>query len=75
MEELNQAVEELAADGLTIDAENPIQIDLGYPAAMETFTNRANSVKQSVEASTQGLVQINLVAAADATDWYYSGIT
>ena len=73
MEELNQAVEELAADGLTIDAENPIQIDLGYPAAMETFTNRANSVKQSIEASTQGLVQINLVAAADATDWYYSG--
>ena len=73
MEEMNIAVEELAAEGLTIDAENPIQIDVVYASNNEPFTNRANSFKQSVEASTQGLVQINLIAAADATDWYYSG--
>lgn len=73
MEEMNIAVEELAAEGLTIDAENPIQIDVVYASNNEPFTNRANSFKQSVEASTQGLVQINLIAAADNTDWYYSG--
>ena len=73
VEELNQAVEELAADGVTVDAENPIQVDIVYPANVESFTNRANTTKQSIEASTNGLVQVNLVAAADATDWYYSG--
>ena len=73
VEELNEAVEELAADGLTIDADNPIQIDLVYPSSMEQYVNRANTTKQSIEASTNGFVQVNLVAAADATDWYYSG--
>lgn len=73
VEELNQAVEELAAEGVTVDAENPIQVDIAYPANVEVFTNRANTTKQSIETSTNGLVQINLVAAADATDWYYSG--
>ena len=72
-EEMSQAVEELAADGLTIDADNPIQMDVVYASSSEVFTNRANSLKQSIEASTQGLVQVNLVAAADNTDWYYSG--
>lgn len=73
VEELNQAVEELAADGVTVDAENPIQVDIVYPANVESFTNRANTTKKSIETSTKGLVQVNLVAAADATDWYYSG--
>ncbi len=73
LEELNQAIEELAADGLTIDADNPIQIDLVYNSASEPFTNRANATKQSIEASTQNMVQVNLIAAADNTDWYYSG--
>ena len=72
-EEMSQAVEELAADGLTIDADNPIQMDVVYASSSEVFTNRANSLKQSIEASTQGLVQVNLIAAADNTDWYYSG--
>ena len=70
---MSQAVEELAADGLTIDADNPIQMDVVYASSSEVFTNRANSLKQSIEASTQGLVQVNLIAAADNTDWYYSG--
>lgn len=72
-EEMSQAVEELAADGLTIDADNPIQMDVVYASSSEVFTNRANSLKQSIEASTQGLVQVNLIAAAGNTDWYYSG--
>lgn len=72
-EELAIAVEELAAEGLTIDADNPIQVDVVYPSNVESYTNRANALKQSIEASTDGLVQINLVAAADASEWYYSG--
>ena len=42
-EEMSQAVEELAADGLTIDADNPIQMDVVYASSSEVFTNRANS--------------------------------
>lgn len=72
-EELNIAVEELAAAGLTIDAANPIQIDIVYPASNESYTNRANSLKQSIEASTNGFVQVNLVAGSDNTEWYYAG--
>ena len=53
--------------------DNPIQMDVVYASSSEVFTNRANSLKQSIEASTQGLVQVNLIAAADNTDWYYSG--
>ena len=48
-EEMSQAVEELAADGLTIDADNPIQMDVVYASSSEVFTNRANSLKQSID--------------------------
>lgn len=73
VEELNAAIEELAAEGLTIDAENPIEIDLVYPANIETNTNRANSFKQSIETNLNGMVKLNLNAATDANEWYYSG--
>ena len=58
VEELNQAVEELAADGLTIDADNPIQMDVVYASSSEVFTNRANSLKQ--QSSLSKLLQMDL---------------
>ncbi len=71
--ELAAAIEELAAEGLTIDENSPIQIDLPYPANMETYTNSAQVFKQSVEASLEGKVIVNLVACEDADVWYYTG--
>lgn len=69
--ELATAVEELAS--LNISAENPIQLDLPYPAQRETNTNAANVFKQSVEAATDGMVQINLVKCDDDDQWYNTG--
>ncbi|MCD8366265.1 MAG: ABC transporter substrate-binding protein [Clostridiales bacterium] len=67
------AVEELAAEGITVDADNPIYLDLPYPASMESYTNSANALKQSVESVLGGAVVINLVECTDETEWYYAG--
>ena len=73
MEELNTAIDELKADGVTIDADNPVVLDLPYASNDERFTNMANAYKQSLEASLEGLVKVNLVAANSNDEWYYAG--
>ena len=71
--ELAKAIEELAADGVEITAEDPIQIDIPYFAANEIYTNRANVIKKSIETVLEGKVQINLVACNEQADWLYAG--
>ena len=56
-----------------IDAENPIKVDLPYLASNEVYTNKANSLKQSIEASLGGKVIVNLVACDDPDSWYNAG--
>ena len=73
MEELNTAIDELKADGVTIDTDNPVVLDLPYASNDERFTNMANAYKQSLEASLEGLVKVNLVAANSNDEWYYAG--
>lgn len=70
---LNAAIEELAAEGVEVSAENPIQVDLPYDSSSETYTNKAQAFKQSVEASTNGCIQLNLVKCADSDAWMYTG--
>lgn len=60
-EYLAKAVEELAAVGVEVSKENPIQVDYVYYGGSETFTNLANAYKQSIESSLEGAVQVNLV--------------
>ena len=71
--ELNTAIEELAKEGVTIDASNPIQLDLPYPSNNENYTNKANVTKQSIEKSLGGKVIVNLVECVDNAQWYYAG--
>ncbi len=71
--ELETAVEELAAEGVEISEENPIYLDLPYPANSEPYTNKENAFKQSVEKALGGSVIINLVAGNSFDDWYYAG--
>lgn len=71
--ELAVAAEELAAEGVTIDAENPIYLDLPYWAGNENYANRGNAYKQSIESTLGGQVIINLVPCDSAQDWYYTG--
>ena len=73
------AIEELAAVGIEVSAENPIYIDLPVRTDSEVNMNMKNAMKQSIEAATDGCIIINLVEYAtrdtylDATYWYGTG--
>ena len=71
--ELEIAIEELAKEGLEISAENPIHLDLPFASNNESYTNKANAYKQSVEAALGGKVIIDLVSCADTNEWLYTG--
>ncbi len=70
---LDQAIEELSAQGVDIDEDNPIYLDLPYASNVEVYTNKANAYKQSVEESLGGKVIINLVECVDTDEWMYTG--
>ncbi len=73
-ENLNRAVEELKAQGVEISKENPLKLEIPYYDVSDVYTNRANALEQSIEASTDGLVDIVLVKCGgeDAYNWYYA---
>ena len=70
---LETAVAELAEQGLEISAENPIYLDMPYFAGSESFANRANAMKQSIEAVLGGAVIINLVTCNSSEEYYSAG--
>lgn len=72
-EELQQAITELKEFGVEISKDNPIVMDLPYYSGADVYTNRAQTLKQSVEEALQGCVVVNLVSCADAREWYYAG--
>ncbi len=72
-EYMAEAVEELADMGITVDADHPIVIDLPVYAASTVYMNRGLAYKTSVETATEGLIKVNLVECADASQWYYAG--
>ena len=71
--ELAIAIEELAAEGIEISAENPIQVDYPVFSASERFANRAEALRQSVEAALEGAVIVNKISCDTADEWYYAG--
>ena len=71
--ELEAAIAELAEQGIVIDESNPIYIDLPVFTGSETYFNRANVYKQSVESALGGKVIVNLTECVDADQWYYAG--
>ena len=77
--ELAIAVEELAAVGIEVSAENPIYVDMPVRTDSPINMNQKQAVKQSVETVTNGLIKVNLVEYAtrdhylDATYWYGTG--
>ena len=71
--ELAIAVEELGAAGVEVSAEKPIIVDLPFPTARTAYANAAQAFKKSVEATTNGLIQVNLVECVGDDDWYYAG--
>lgn len=71
--ELALAIEELAAEGVEVSAENPIVIEIPYAGNSELRTNRANVTKQSIENTFGGLVEVRLVDCIDTAGWLYAG--
>ena len=71
--ELATAVEELAAMGVEVSAENPIYIDYPVYVASSTYLNKGNALKQSIEAVLGGAVKINIVECNTSDEWYYTG--
>lgn len=72
-EELQQAITELKEFGVEISKDNPIVMDLPYYSGNDIYSNRAQTLKQSVEEALQGCVVVNLVSCADSQEWYYAG--
>lgn len=72
-EELQMAIKELKEFDIEISKDNPIVMDLPYYSGVDIYTNRAQTLKQSVEEALQGCVVVNLVPCADAQEWYYAG--
>lgn len=72
-EELQMAIEELKEFDIEISKDNPIVLDLPYFSGSDIYTNRAQTLKQSVEEALQGCVVVNLVSCEKAADWYYAG--
>ncbi len=70
--ELEKAIEELAAAGVEVSAENPIYIDTFYFTGSETNTNTRQAYKQGIEASLEGKVIVNLVGFDDSNVMQYA---
>ena len=71
--ELSKAIEELAAIGIEVSAENPIYLDYPCPSFSPTYLNKANAYKQSLETALEGKVKFNMVDCTDAQQWYDAG--
>lgn len=71
-EELALAIEELAAQGIEISAENPIHLDLAVADYSETGKNQGQVYKQSIETALKGCVIIDTVAFASQEDYLAS---
>lgn len=65
--EMAVAAEELA--DLNISAENPIQIDYPVVTSNSAYLNRGQALKKSVEASSNGMIQVNIVECGDVDQW------
>ncbi len=73
-EKLAKAVEELKELGVEITKENPLALEVPYYDVSETYANRANALKQSIEATSDGLIEVRLVkcGGSNALNWYYA---
>ncbi len=73
VEELNKAIEELAAIGIEVSADNPIYLDLPYYSGSESYKNRAVAYQKCIADAFGGKVVLKLVDCPTSKEWYYAG--
>ena len=71
--ELELAVAELAAEGVVVDADHPIYIDVPTFTGSEVYSNREEALKQSVANASDNRIVINKVDCPTSGEWYYAG--
>ena len=69
---LEKAIEELAAEGVEISAENPVHLDFPFMDDGDYLTARANVVKQTIEENLKGVVVVDLIGTTDSTEYRYA---
>ncbi len=71
---LKKAVEELKKLNVEITKENPLKLEIPYYDINDNYANRAAALEQSIEASSEGLIDIVTVKCGgeDAYNWYYA---
>ncbi len=70
---LDKAITELADQGVTIDEEHPIIIEMATNSSTEQFLNQANAYKQSIESNLDKKVIVQINEVADFDTWGYCG--
>lgn len=65
---MDKAVEELAAEGIEVSAENPIQLDYVYRDYSTIGAAMDQAMKQSIESALGGRVIINLISVGGDSD-------
>lgn len=73
MAQLTIAIGELEQQGVQVSPQEPIYLELPYFSGSESYSNRANAYKKSVEAALGGNVVIRLVECVNSDAWYYAG--
>ncbi len=71
--ELEIAIEELQAEGLVIDEDNPIRLEFVSYNSSEVRVNMAQVFKSTIEEALGGLVEIVILADDSSTDYLYAG--
>lgn len=73
MKYLNQAIEELKAQGVTVSKENPVHLDLPNWVGDELYETMGKTLKQNIERDLQGYVIINIVGTASEEGYTDAG--
>lgn len=73
MEELELAMEELKKQGVDLEKDGPIHLDLPAFISSQIYYNRAFSYKKSLASALGGYVTVDLAGATTSDDWYNAG--
>lgn len=73
MEELKLAIAELKKQGVDLEKDGPIHLDLPAFISSQIYYNRAFSYKKSLATALGGYVTVDLAGATTSDDWYNAG--
>lgn len=73
VQELSMAIKELKDQGIAVDEDNPVIIEMPYFSGGDTQTNQAYAYKLSIEKTLGKAVRVRLISCAEKDQVYYAG--